>query len=70
MRTARHRDGGAGPRRGLTGSRTLRMAALAAVVALSTVACGNRSSDDKLNALLNGKNQGSGSAGAAATVPT
>jgi branched-chain amino acid transport system substrate-binding protein len=68
MRTARHRDGGAGPRRGLTGSRTLRMAALAAVVALSTVACGNRSSDDKLNALLNGKNQGSGSAGAPATA--
>jgi len=40
------------------GSRTMRLVALAGAVVLATAACGNRSSSDKLNALLNGKNQG------------
>jgi branched-chain amino acid transport system substrate-binding protein len=42
--------------------------ALLSVVALSAVACGNRSSEDKLNALLNGN--GNNNAGAAAPAPS
>lgn len=48
--------------------RMVRVVALVSVAALSAGACGNRSSEDKLNALLNGNNGGQG-AGAPAPSP-
>jgi branched-chain amino acid transport system substrate-binding protein len=44
--------------------------ALVSLVGLSAVACGNRSSSDKLNALLNGNNSSQGAGAPAATPAT
>src|SRR5581483_10483585 len=66
MRTARHRHGEGRAARTFMGSPGMRLLAVAGAIVLTTAACGNRSSGDKLNALLNGQNQG---AAPAATAP-
>ncbi len=55
----------------LLDSRFMRAIAVSSLVVLSAVGCGNRSSEDKLNALLNGNNANSGAAApGAAEAPT
>src|SRR5581483_2150589 len=66
MRTARHRHGEGRAARTFMVSPGMRLLAVAGAIVLTTAACGNRSSGDKLNALLNGQNQG---AAPAATAP-
>src|ERR1700704_3356627 len=62
MSRARYRHDGAGGSMRTVGFGAVRVMALVSVVALSAVACGNRRSSDKLNALLNGNNGGQGAA--------
>lgn len=59
---ARYRDDSAGSAIRLGRFRGLRLVAVASLVVLSAGACGNRSSEDKLNALLNGSNTGGSAA--------
>jgi branched-chain amino acid transport system substrate-binding protein len=47
----------------------VRVVAVVSVVVLSAVACGNRSSEDKLNALLNGNNSGQGAPAPSTETP-
>ncbi|MDQ1499215.1 MAG: hypothetical protein QOI86_2555, partial [Actinomycetota bacterium] len=70
MSRARYRDDGAGPGMKRAGSRAVGVMALVSLVGLSAVACGNRSSSDKLNALLNGNNSSQGAGAPAATPAT
>src|SRR4051795_12547519 len=68
MSRARYRDDGVGSGLRTAGSRAVRVMALVSLVALSAVACGHRSSSDKLNALLNGNGNANGQ-GTAAPAP-
>ncbi|HEV7536458.1 MAG TPA: ABC transporter substrate-binding protein, partial [Acidimicrobiia bacterium] len=69
MSRARYRDNGVGSGLRMAGSRAVRVMALVSMVGLAAVGCGNRSSSDKLNALLNGNGQGTAAPAPAAGAP-